>query len=402
MAEETHNLKTKLEGMILTIYLEGKITKETVPDLEKNIFSAIVSHPKTLPKFDAEGLKDISSEGLHLLKKIKDTTGLRLKIQNVSNELYDIFDSAGFTNLFNIKKILRTISIEGKECIGDGITCKVYKLDDDKVIKLYEPNVHFDFLIEKENDSSRAAFIAGVPTPIVYDTVKVGNTFGNIYEYCDAKDLSVVMQNDKEHLEDYVKAFAQAIKKVHKIELDPEKTDSIKKQSLDVLPLLEGEGKLLNKEEYEKIKKIFEIIPDSNIFSQGDCHPGNAKYKDGVITFIDLAASGRGHPIFDMGSMFTLYNVISKDPQKRHKSQGIREFNDDEIKIIYDTFIKEYLGTDDEKLIEKAHNQIKGVAMSRILFAEVAMPGAIPRQNLEYFKSLALAYYDSGLEPPCF
>ena len=241
-----------------------------------------------------------------------------------------------------------------------------------------------------------------MPTPIVYDIVKVGTTFGNIYEYCDATDLSVVMQNDKEHLDDYVKQFVQAIKKVHKIELNPSKTDSIKQQSLEVLPLLVGEGKLLNNEEYEKIKKIFELIPDSNAFSQGDCHPGNAKYKDGVITFIDLSTSGRGHPIFDLVTMFIMYNITCKDPQKRNTAQGVREFSDDELKRIYDTFIKEYFGTEDQKLIEKSHNLIKAVAMSRILFAEVAMPGVIPRQNLEYFKGLALSLYDSGLEPPCF
>ena len=65
-------------------------------------------------------------------------------------------------------------------------------------------------------------------------------------------------------------------------------------------------------------------------------------------------------------------------------------------------FLKEYLGTDDPKLLEKANNQIKGVQMTRILFSEVAMPGTIAKPTLEYFKGLALAYANSGLEPPCF
>ena len=69
---------------------------------------------------------------------------------------------------------------------------------------------------------------------------------------------------------------------------------------------------------------------------------------------------------------------------------------------MYEIFLKEYLGTEDKNLIEKANKQIQAVACSRILCAEIAMPGAIPRQRLEMFKGIALSYYDSGLEPICF
>ena len=170
---------------------------------------------------------------------------------------------------------------------------------------------------------------------------------------------------------------------------------------MDTLPLLVGEGKLLNQDEYEKLKKVFEIIPDSNSFIQGDCHPGNARYKNGVITLLDLAACGRGHPIFDMGSMYIM-SLVADDPEKKKITQGLKDFTCEEIKKIYDVFLKEYLGTDDPKLLEKANNQIKGVQMTRILFSEVAMPGTIAKPTLEYFKGLALAYANSGLEPPCF
>ena len=45
MSDKTQNIKTKLEGMILTIYLEGIIDKNSSPDLEKQIFTAINSNP---------------------------------------------------------------------------------------------------------------------------------------------------------------------------------------------------------------------------------------------------------------------------------------------------------------------------------------------------------------------
>lgn len=54
---------------------------------------------------------------------------------------------------------------------------KVYKLDEGKVIKVFESNINFDFMIERENEFAKVAFISGVPTPISYDIVKVGNNF---------------------------------------------------------------------------------------------------------------------------------------------------------------------------------------------------------------------------------
>lgn len=79
-------IKTKLEGMILKIILEGVIDKNSVPKLEKEIFTQIMQHPRTIPILDAKNLKDISCEGLHLLKRIKNKIGIKLNLENVSND----------------------------------------------------------------------------------------------------------------------------------------------------------------------------------------------------------------------------------------------------------------------------------------------------------------------------
>jgi uncharacterized protein (TIGR02172 family) len=402
MSDQTQNIKTKFDGTILTIYLEGNLDKTNSPTLVKEIFTAIGSHPKALPKLDFEELKDISNEGLHLLKKIKDTIGIKLIIQNVSNEIYDILNNTGFTEIHNVQKKLRSVNIEGLEKIGDGGMAKVYKLDEGKVIKVFKPNISFDLMIQKEKAVATTAYISGVPTPIAYETVKVGDYYGIIFEYLEAKDLVVVMENDREHIEDYIKEFVKTIKKVHKIKINPEKSVSIKQKNIEILPLLEGEGKLLNKEEMEKIKKILETIPDTNTFIHGDFHPGNIMYKNGEMIFIDLSTSGYGHPIFDMSSMYIIYKIFASDPEQKKNIQSARGFSAEEIKNIYNIFLKEYLETEDKNLIEKADKQIQGIACTRLLFSDIAVPGLIPREALNNFKRTAIQYYDSGLEPICF
>ena len=87
----------------------------------------------------------------------------------------------------------------------------VYKIEEGKVVKVFKPEINYDHIIEKENNLSRIAYISGVPTPIAYDIVITGNSYGNVYEYLDAKTLAVVMEHDREHIEDYMKQYTKTL-----------------------------------------------------------------------------------------------------------------------------------------------------------------------------------------------
>ena len=47
--------------------------------------------------------------------------------------------------------------------------------------------------------------------PIAYDIVNVGNSYGNVYEYLEANTLAVVMENDREHIVDYIKKYTKTL-----------------------------------------------------------------------------------------------------------------------------------------------------------------------------------------------
>ena len=109
-----------------------------------------------------------------------------------------------------------------------------------------------------------------------------------------------MIENDKEHLDDYIRKFAVSIREMHKIEVDPVQFPSVKAESLQMVPLLEG---FCTEEEIEKLLKLFEIIPDRSTFIHGDCHPGNVMTQNGELVFIDMLTCGSGHPIFDLASI---------------------------------------------------------------------------------------------------
>ena len=92
----------------------------------------------------------------------------------------------GLTEFFEIKKILQKVSIDTLELIGQVASAKVYKLNNDKIIKVFNPNMPFDYVIKNVYNIIRNAFLVAVPTTIAYDIVKVGDCYDSIYENLNA------------------------------------------------------------------------------------------------------------------------------------------------------------------------------------------------------------------------
>lgn len=166
-------MKTKQENNVLTVYLEGRIDANNAAEVEKEIMEAVASDADADLVIDAEHLEYISSAGLRILMKLRKSAAKPLAVINVSSEVYEIFNVTGFTELLDVKKALRSISVEGLEEIGRGASAKVYRLDRETVLKVFKPGTSLE-IIHQENERSRNAFVSGIPTAISYDIVKVG------------------------------------------------------------------------------------------------------------------------------------------------------------------------------------------------------------------------------------
>ena len=302
----------------------------------------------------------------------------------------------GFTQLLEVHKALRQLNVDNLPVIGAGATAKVYRIDRETVVKVFNPNTSLQ-IIQQENERSKNAFLSGIPTAISYDMVKVGDCYGSVYELLDAQDFLTVMENDKAHLDAHIQKFARAIKAMHQIEVDLSRFPPTKQGSLAVLPMLSA---VCTPEEIGKLRQLYETIPDRSTFLHADCHPGNVMVQDGEFVFIDLMTCGSGHPVFDMGSMCSVYYMPSFG--RREESPLLRNFTEEECAHIWDVYLRTYLDTQNEALIKKAERQICAISAARTLFATVFIPGLLSPDRIEYLKRTALGYVDSGLEPLCF
>ncbi len=97
------NINETKDGANLKIALEGRLDTTTAPQLEEKV-NGLIDGVTDL-KFDFEKLEYISSAGLRVLLSTQKTMNKQGKmvINNVSEEVMEIFDVTGFSDILTIE-----------------------------------------------------------------------------------------------------------------------------------------------------------------------------------------------------------------------------------------------------------------------------------------------------------
>lgn len=288
------------ENGILTICLEGRIDSNNAAQTEKDLFAAIASAPDAELVLDAGDLDYISSAGLRVLMKLRKQVNKELPVINVSPEVYDIFEVTGFTDLLNVKKRLREISVEGCEKIGQGGNGSVYRLDEDTIVKVYKPWMKLSD-IQRERDFSRTAFVNGIPSVIAYDVVKAGDCLGVVFEMLKSDTLGHVMAANPEKLEEYVDKYVELAKNLHTTHVPVDSFTRIQEVYHDRVKNLTP---WCSAEELALLDSLIDEIPEADTVTHNDLHPGNIMIQDGELLLIDMPEVTMGPPICDLTGIY--------------------------------------------------------------------------------------------------
>ena len=307
-------LRFNKENGRITIFLDGKIDTNNAPQVEKEIFEALEgeSFDSESITIDAGNLDYISSAGLRVLMKLRKTIGDPVSVINVDRDVYEIFETTGFTELLNIKKALKTVSVAGCEEIGRGGHGKVYRLDKERIIKVYHDNSPLS-LIEKEREYAKNAFVNGVPSAIAYDIVKTEEGYGLVFEMAGAVTVSKFIMEHPDKLQEYAVKFANLLKIMNTTEADPNLYGDIRQIYLARAKHAE---RYFTEEENAQIVKMINAIPDGSGMIHGDYHPNNVMVQeDGELALVDMADISRGNALYDIGGAFlTMYLSGMDDP----------------------------------------------------------------------------------------
>lgn len=314
-------MKTVNENGTLTIFLDGRIDTNNAAQTETEIFEAVGDKPENVI-IDAENLEYISSAGLRVLMKLRKSISEPLPVINVSRNVYEIFETTGFTELLDVQKALRKVNIENCVQIASGGQGKVYRVDDETIVKVFcnGGNISLDY-VKEELNNAKTAFLAGVPTAISFDTVKCGDYYGIVYEMIDSKTLSKAIVDEPEKIDELAVKYAAFIKEFQAIHVPGDKF----RQARDIYnSKIDALKAWITEEELAVMHEIADNIPTTDTLIHGDPHSGNIMIKDGELMFIDMTEVCYGPKALDNGAIFRdLVSAPKNTPQMCEYSMGM-------------------------------------------------------------------------------
>ena len=353
-------MKAKEENGYLMVELSGRIDSGNAPEIEKEMSELAREHPGCKVVFDAEDLEYISSAGLRVLLHVRKNNP-EMKIINVRSEVYEVFEMTGFSQMIDIEKAFRRVSIEGCEQIGRGANGAVYKLDQDTVVKVYfDPDAFDD--IQNEREVARLALILGVPTAISYEIVRVGDGYGSVFEFLNAKSFAKILATEPDKFEWCLDEFTKMLRIIHGTEVPEGKLPDIR-EMMNKRALLTSRD--LPHEQAEKLRRLFDEIPYNNHMVHGDYHSKNLELTGEEVLLIDMDTLSVGDPIFELGFIYNAFvGFYDVDPDSVLKFQG---YDYDTTIRFWKEFLPKYLDTDDEEYIRAVEDKARVVGYTRLV-----------------------------------
>ena len=256
------------------------------------------------------------------------------------------------------EKKMRELSVAGCEMIGEGAVGKVYRLDDETIIKVFAPGVPLE-VVQEEKNIAKNALVAGVPTAISFDVVKVGESYGAVYEMLRAKTLSAFIKENPECAAEMGKRMGRLLKDLHKIDVDTNKFVDVRGLFKERVRRME---KFLSKEETDKLRAVYDCLDLRKAIIHGDFHPKNIMYseKTDELLFIDLADMGFGHPLLDLGATCLVMELFGRaTPERTPHFIGLEYKTTLEI---WENILSEYFDENDikeAKILAEIYGQAK-------------------------------------------
>ena len=369
----------------MTLKLKGRIDSSNAAQVEQELLPQLAGQTEIV--LDAQDLAYISSAGLRVILRIrKDYPSLR--IVNVNSDVYEILEMTGFTDMMPVEKAYRVVSVEGCEEIGHGANGTIYRIDKDNVVKVYNnPEALAD--IQHEREVAKLALILGIPTAISYDVVRVGDSYGSVFELLNARSFAKILANEPEKLGWCVEEYVKMLRLIHDTLVPAGKLPDMKETALSWVTFLRD---YLPAEASEKLIALVEAVPHDDHMIHGDYHTKNLELQNDEVLLIDMDTLAVGHPIFELASMynsFVGYYEIDHDDILRF--QG---FDWETGQSFWRKSLAAYLGTSCPTKIKEVEDKARILGYARMIRRSIRRKGLeteAGRAEIEHWKSELLS-----------
>ena len=339
-------MRFELSNNLLTLFFEGELNSYNADVMEKEIDEVLSSSKFQTLNLDFAKLNYISSAGLRIILKIKQKHD-DSHVINANLDVYDVLQMTGFTNIMDVKKAMREMSVEGAEIIGEGFFSTVYRIDKDTIIKVFN-RTSDEKQIERELKLAKQAFVLGIPTAISFDIVKVKDKLGVRFEMLDCMSLKNAFIKYPEKYDELLNKYVDLLKKINTTECFDPSVPSIKKFFIEKVDAIKP---LLDEAHYEKLLSLMKSVPERSTFVHGDCHFKNIMVQGEDFLLIDMDTLSVGHPIFELANLRCPYVAFEEDaPGNCEQFFGMKA---EYCVKLYDDIVRLYFGKEDEVIKDK-------------------------------------------------
>lgn len=358
-----------MDNSVLVIPLEGKIDSTNAADVGRDIARQRAEQEYQAVIFDAKKLTFISSAGLRVIMQVikeeKVQKHERVSMTEVSAEVYNILEMTGFTEFMGVQKAYREISLEGSELIAEGFFGKVYRLDEETIVKVYGEGEASIPLIQREKSRAKKAFVKGLPTAIAYDIVRVGDQYGSVFELLQARsfnDWTQEYEQDKAQLDDLMQLYVDCLKQVHATEMEDGELPLARDNMLESLNALQA---CLPAEMLDRLRDLLMALPDDDHVVHGDFQMKNVLLCEGEPMLIDMETLCTGQPIFDLQGLYVTYRAFPEDDS--NNAMDFLGIHTETTAYIWQRIMELYFGTQDKTALRALEDKIRIVASIRFL-----------------------------------
>ena len=375
----------------MKISLSGRIDSNNAAQVEQDVLAQLNGKASEPVVLDASALEYISSAGLRVILRLRKTYP-DLRITGVSSEVYEILEMTGFTEMMTVEKAYRVVSVEGCEEIGRGANGTIYRIDQDNVVKVYN-NADALSEIQHEREVAKLALILGIPTAISYDVVKVGDSYGSVFELLNARSFSKILATEPERMDWCVKEYVDMLKKIHGTLVPPGKLPDMKETALSWARFMQD---YLPEEAGRKLVALVEAVPHDDHMIHGDYHTKNLELQNDEVLLIDMDTLAVGHPIFELASMYNSFVGYSEyDHDLFQRFQG---FDRETGMAFWHKSLAAYLGTSNEIKIREVEDKARIIGYTRMIRRSIRRRGLETesgRAEIDLWKERLLALLEN-------
>ena len=280
----------------LNVAFSGRLDAGMSQEIGRQLLQALEGRGNAICIVDAEKLGYISSAGLRVLLDVKKNCR-EMKIVNVSLDIYDILSMTGFTKFIPVERRIRSIKLPapGTQLSKDADGW-VYRDSKELVVKIFHPRISLTE-VQRKMKLLRTALSYGVPTPIGFEIVSCGESYGLIYEYTHGRTLAELWKENPADLQEEIRKLAELMRTLHDCVI--EKGDLPDTGEL-LLEELQQDHNGLSSAERKYMMKFAASRSAGRGFVYGNLRLSNVLVQEGRLILLDLSRCGRGDYMLDL------------------------------------------------------------------------------------------------------